>query len=123
MRQIAGDKVKRIIEEGFDTRTSMMVVSYILEKGWTVCEQITEEDLDAVRKLGVIINLAASLDRSRNQNVMDICCDILGDSIIMKTIVKEDATFDDVVTLIEDVKKIVFEKFGVELFEEVKIIR
>lgn len=55
---------------------------------------LTEEDLDAVRKLGVIINLAASLDRSRNQNVIDICCDILGDSIIMKTIVKEDATFD-----------------------------
>ncbi|MBQ3494683.1 MAG: hypothetical protein IJA69_04640 [Clostridia bacterium] len=55
---------------------------------------LTEEDLDAVRKLGVIINLAASLDRSRTANVMDVCCDILGDSIIMKTIVKEDATFD-----------------------------
>ncbi len=55
---------------------------------------LTDEDLDAVRKLGVIINLAASLDRSRSQNVIDICCDILGDSIIMKTVVKDDATFD-----------------------------
>ena len=55
---------------------------------------LNEEDLDAVRKLGVIINLAASLDRSRSQNVTDVCCDILGDSIIMKTVVKKDASFD-----------------------------
>ena len=55
---------------------------------------LNENDLDAVRKLGVIINLAASLDKSRSQNVLDINCDILGDSIIMKTIVKDDASFD-----------------------------
>lgn len=55
---------------------------------------LTEDDLDAVRKLGVIVNLAASLDRSRNQNVYDISCDILGDSIIMKTLVKSDSEFD-----------------------------
>lgn len=55
---------------------------------------LTEEDLDAARKLGVIVNLAASLDRSRNQNVYDISCDILGDSIIMKTLVKNDSEFD-----------------------------
>lgn len=55
---------------------------------------LNEDDLDAVRKMGVIINLAACLDKSRSENVTDICCDILGDSIIMKTVVKEDATFD-----------------------------
>lgn len=55
---------------------------------------LSEEDLDAVRKLGVIINLAASLDRSRGHNVLDVCCDILGDSIIMKTIVKDDVSFE-----------------------------
>ncbi|MBO7528174.1 MAG: hypothetical protein J6T74_09865 [Clostridia bacterium] len=55
---------------------------------------LTEEDLDAVRKLGVIVNLASSLDKSRMGNVQDITCDILGDSIIMKTIVNADASFD-----------------------------
>lgn len=55
---------------------------------------LTDEDLDAVRKLGVIIKLAASLDRSRSKKVVDICCDILGDSVIMKTIVSDNATFD-----------------------------
>ncbi len=55
---------------------------------------LNEDDLDAVRKLGVIINLASKLDSSRSGNVYDISCDILGDSIIMKTIVKNDASFD-----------------------------
>lgn len=55
---------------------------------------LTEEDLDAVRKLGIIVRLASALDRSKSGNIIDVSCDILGDSIIMKTIVKEDATFD-----------------------------
>lgn len=36
---------------------------------------------------------------------------------------KDSATFKDVITLIQDVKNIVFDKFGVELCEEVKIIK
>ena len=55
---------------------------------------LTEEDLDAVRKLGVIVHLASALDRSKSGHVMDVSCDILGDTIIMKTIVNEDASFD-----------------------------
>ena len=55
---------------------------------------LTDEDLDAVRKIGVIVKLACALDKSRMGNVIDITCDILGDSIIMKTITKDDASFD-----------------------------
>lgn len=55
---------------------------------------LTDEDLDAVRKLGVIISLACAMDKSRMGNIKDITCDILGDSIIMKTIVEGDASFD-----------------------------
>ena len=55
---------------------------------------LTDEDLDAVRKLGVIIKLAALMDKSRMGNITDVTCDILGDSIIMKTITKGDASFD-----------------------------
>ena len=55
---------------------------------------LTEEDIDAIRKLGVIIQLACAMDKSRMGNITDVTCDILGDSIIMKTITKGDASFD-----------------------------
>ena len=55
---------------------------------------LTDEDLDAVRKLGVLIKLASLMDKSRMGNITDITCDILGDSLIMKTITKQDASFD-----------------------------
>ena len=55
---------------------------------------VTDEDLDAVRKLGVIIKLAVALNSSKRFSVTDVVCDILGDSIIMKTIVNGDASYD-----------------------------
>lgn len=55
---------------------------------------LTEEDLDAVRKLGVIVKLAVALNASGKAIVQDIVCDILGDSIIMKTITESDASYE-----------------------------
>ena len=55
---------------------------------------LTEEDLDAVRKLGVIVKLAYALNASKKGIITDVVCDILGDSIIMKTIVEGDPTFE-----------------------------
>ncbi|MGI5841789.1 MAG: hypothetical protein ACOX6H_00620 [Christensenellales bacterium] len=55
---------------------------------------LNEEDLDAVRKIGMIIKLAHALDKSQNNVVEDINCDILGDSVILKTVVKGDASFE-----------------------------
>lgn len=46
---------------------------------------LTEEDIDAVKKLAVIVNLAVSLDKFSKKRITDITCDILGDSIIIKT--------------------------------------
>ena len=46
---------------------------------------ITEEDLYAVLKLGVIVRIAESLDRSMDSVIKEINCDVLGDSVIMKT--------------------------------------
>ena len=46
---------------------------------------LTEEDIDAVKKLAVIVNLAASLDKFSKKRITDMTCDILGDSIIIKT--------------------------------------
>lgn len=49
---------------------------------------LTEEDLDAVRKLGVIVKLADALNASKKNVISDVVCDILGDSIIMKTVIE-----------------------------------
>ena len=55
---------------------------------------LTDEDLDAVRKLGIIVKLAVALNASRKPIITDIVCDILGDSIIMKTVVEGDASYE-----------------------------
>ena len=57
-------------------------------------EILTDEDVDAIRKLGILVNLAVNLNASRKNVINDIICDILGDSIIMKTVVNSDPSFE-----------------------------
>ena len=57
-------------------------------------EIVTEEDLDAVKKLGVLLRIAESLDRSHCGMVTGLNCDVLGDSVIMKTSVAGDAALE-----------------------------
>ena len=44
--------------------------------------------------LSIILRLAECFDRTKNSLIVDINCDILGDSVIMKTITTADATFE-----------------------------
>lgn len=55
---------------------------------------VTEDDLQAVKKLAVILRIAEGLNVTGFANVVDINCDILGDSVIMKTIVNADASLE-----------------------------
>jgi exopolyphosphatase/guanosine-5'-triphosphate,3'-diphosphate pyrophosphatase len=55
---------------------------------------VTEEDLDAVKKLGVLLRIAESLDRSKSGLVKGIVCDVLGDSVIMQTELAGDASLE-----------------------------
>ncbi|MBO5525459.1 MAG: Ppx/GppA family phosphatase [Clostridia bacterium] len=55
---------------------------------------VLEEDLDAVKKLGVMLRIAESLDRSMSSCIKSINCDVLGDSVIMKTEVEGDVTLE-----------------------------
>ena len=55
---------------------------------------LTVEDVDATKKLGAILRLAECFDRTKNNVIVDINCDILGDSVIMKTVTTADATFE-----------------------------
>ena len=55
---------------------------------------VGDEDIDAVKKMGVILRIASSFDRSLSSVIKGINCDILGDSVIMKTEVEGDATLE-----------------------------
>ena len=55
---------------------------------------VLEEDLEAVKKLGVLLRIAESLDRTHCGMVTGLNCDVLGDSVIMKTIVAGDAALE-----------------------------
>ena len=49
MKNNAGENVKRIIETEFNSRVSMMVVSYIMDKGFENLKEVTEEDILEVK--------------------------------------------------------------------------
>jgi exopolyphosphatase/guanosine-5'-triphosphate,3'-diphosphate pyrophosphatase len=55
---------------------------------------VTEEDAEAVRKLGMLLRIAQTLDRSGQGLVTGINCDLLGDSVIMKTETSGDASLE-----------------------------
>ena len=55
---------------------------------------LTEEDVDAVRKLGVIVRIAECFDRSMGGVITSLTCDVLGDSVILKTDSVSDCTLE-----------------------------
>ena len=55
---------------------------------------VAEEGVDAVRKLAMLLRIAQSLDRSGMGMITGINCDLLGDSVIMKTEVAGDASLE-----------------------------
>ena len=55
---------------------------------------VTDEDLDVVKKLGVLLRIAECLDRSGLGMITGINCDVLGDSVIMKTELAGDASLE-----------------------------
>ncbi len=55
---------------------------------------LTTDDIEATKKLGIILRLAECFDRTKNNVIVDINCDILGDSVIMKTMTTSDASFE-----------------------------
>ncbi len=57
-------------------------------------EILNEDDIEIVKRLGIMLRIAESLDRAMSGTVKSINCDILGDSVIMKTEVEADATIE-----------------------------
>jgi len=71
-------------------------------------EFIDEQDVDVIRKLGIILRIAESLDRSKSSCVSGIVCDVLGDSVIMKTEIVSDADLEikEAKTTAQDFKRV-----------------
>ena len=55
---------------------------------------LQDDDIEIVKRLGVMLRIAESLDRSMSGVVKGINCDILGDSVIMKTEVEGDGSLE-----------------------------
>ncbi len=55
---------------------------------------VSDEDLEIVKKLGVLLRIAECLDRDGTGMVTGINCDVLGDSVIMKTELAGDAALE-----------------------------
>jgi exopolyphosphatase/guanosine-5'-triphosphate,3'-diphosphate pyrophosphatase len=55
---------------------------------------LNDDDIEIVKRLGVMLRIAESLDRSMSGVIKSINCDILGDSVIMKTEVEGEATLE-----------------------------
>lgn len=70
-------------------------------------EMLTDEDIDAIEKLGVIVRIAESLDRSMSSVIKTIDCDVLGDSVIMQTVSEGDCSLEikDALTALPEFKK------------------
>lgn len=54
-------------------------------------EMITQDDLIIIYRLAVLVRIAESFDRTMSGTIESVSCDILGDSVIMKTQTNEDA--------------------------------
>jgi exopolyphosphatase/guanosine-5'-triphosphate,3'-diphosphate pyrophosphatase len=68
---------------------------------------LNEDDYEAVKKLGVILKIAESFDRSMSGLITGITCDLLGDSVIMKTECEGDCSLEikDALTCSSEFKK------------------
>ena len=53
-----------------------------------------DEDVDAIKKLGVLVKIATLLNITGSDAVKEIECDILGDTVILKTAVDKDARLE-----------------------------
>ncbi|MBO5954813.1 MAG: hypothetical protein J6Q13_02445 [Clostridia bacterium] len=69
---------------------------------------VTDEDLDAVKKLAIIIKMASMMNITGSNSIKDVACDVLGDTVILKTEVERDATLEisQAMSIAGDFKKV-----------------
>ena len=69
---------------------------------------VTDEDLDAVKKMAILIKMATLMNITNSNAVKDVACDVLGDTVILKTEVEKDATLEisQAMSIAGDFKKV-----------------
>lgn len=69
---------------------------------------VTDEDLDAVKKMAILIKMATLMNITNSNAIKDIECDVLGDTVILKTTVEKDATLEisQAMSIAGDFKKV-----------------
>lgn len=69
---------------------------------------VTDEDVDAVKKLAVIIKMASMMNITNSNSIKDVACDVLGDTVILKTEVERDAKLEisQAMSIAGDFKKV-----------------
>ena len=69
---------------------------------------VTDEDMDAVKKLAIIIKMASMMNITNSNSIKDVACDVLGDTVILKTEVERDATLEisQAMSIAGDFKKV-----------------
>ena len=90
---IYGASHKDIVLAAF-VASSQNVDDFSLTEWVRYKDLVTEEDLDAVKKLAVIIKMASMMNITGSNSIKDVACDVLGDTVILKTEVERDATLE-----------------------------
>ena len=104
---IYGASQKDILLAAF-VASSQNVDDFSLNEWIRYKDLVTDEDLDAVKKLAIIIKMASLMNITNSNSIKDIACDVLGDTVILKTEVERDATLEisQAMSLAGDFKKV-----------------
>ena len=104
---IYGASHKDIVLAAF-VASSLNVDDFSLNEWVRYKDIVTDEDMDAVKKLAIIIKMANMMNITNSNAIKDVACDVLGDTVILKTEVEKDATLEisQAMSIAGDFKKI-----------------
>ena len=104
---IYGASHKDIILAAF-VASSQNVDDFSLNEWVRYKDIVTDEDMDAVKKLAIIIKMASMMNITNSNSIKDVACDVLGDTVILKTEVERDATLEisQAMSIAGDFKKV-----------------
>ena len=90
---IYGASHKDVVLAGF-VAASQNVDDFSLSDWVRYKDLVTDEDLEAVKKIAIIIKMANMMNITNSNSIKDVSCDVLGDTVILKTEVERDATLE-----------------------------
>ena len=104
---IYGASHKDIVLAGF-VAASQNVDDFSLNEWVRYKDLVGEEDLEAVKKLAIIIKMASMMNITNSNLIKDVACDVLGDTVILKTEVEYPATLEisQAMSIAGDFKKV-----------------